>query len=125
MFEVNTPLNLENLKKSNLFSDGFVKILSDDLSFMLDDFNTLDISNLCSLIAISPTCDIKEIIIKDVDILKHCKVINICLFPNNIAKATLIINNTSYWVSIYFHMFINSHLTSWIHKTKLLQNRYF
>ncbi|MBK5241678.1 hypothetical protein [Clostridium sp.] len=118
MFIVNTSTNLESIKNSNLFTNRFIEILSDDLLFLLDDLSTSDVSDFCSLIAISPTSDIKEINIKGVDILKSCKIVNICLYPNNITKATVIIHN-NYWVSIYFNRFINSHLTSWIYKEKV------
>lgn len=117
MFKITNAGHIKELRNSNIFSKDFLNIIANDLFFLLDDLNTLDISNFCLLVAIPPKSTISELIINGVNIINSCDIVNICTFNNNIVKATVIIDNC-YSISVYFHNFTNPSLTSWIYKKK-------
>lgn len=117
MFKITNSAHIEELVKLNIFDKNFIDILSNDLFFLLEDLNTLDISKFYLLIAIPPKSNISELIINGIDIINSCSISNICYFNNNIIKASVIIDKC-YCISVYFHNFSNPYLTSWIYKEK-------
>lgn len=119
MYIITNLYDMERIKESEIFQKGFTDILSKDLNFLLEDLNTSDTSKFCSLIAIPNSSSISKIIIKDINIIDCCNIINLHFYKNDIAKATVLLKN-NYWVSIYFHKFSNPYLTNWLYKNKHL-----